>query len=147
MDLQRQQSSFRQQLEYSTSRYIGRDGEDVSLICLKKLSNRSTALNTFLNPHQQKYEHDTASEQIAIMIETAISIAFWLSSCFTVLIIALPSQYVPRRAEKGKDNNGKEKVTVQILVLGDIGRSPRMQYHALSIARHGGQVDIIGYQG
>ncbi|KAH6685725.1 family 33 glycosyltransferase [Plectosphaerella plurivora] len=33
----------------------------------------------------------------------------------------------------------------QILVLGDIGRSPRMQYHALSIAKHGGHVDIIGY--
>lgn len=81
------------------------------------------------------------------MIETAISVAFWLSSCLTVLILALPSQYIPRRVEEGKSDNGKEKVTVQILVLGDIGRSPRMQYHALSIARHGGQVDIIGYQG
>lgn len=81
------------------------------------------------------------------MIETAISIAFWLSSCLTVLILALPSQYIPRRAKEGKGDDDKEKVTVQILVLGDIGRSPRMQYHALSIARHGGQVDIIGYQG
>lgn len=80
------------------------------------------------------------------MIETAISIAFWLSSCLTVLILALPSQYIPRRAGKG-EISVKEKVIVQILVLGDIGRSPRMQYHALSIARHGGQVDIIGYQG
>jgi beta-1,4-mannosyltransferase len=84
---------------------------------------------------------------MAIMIETAISIAFWLSSCLTVLILALPSQYTPRRAKEGENTDGKEKVTVQILVLGDIGRSPRMQYHALSIARHGGQVDIIGYQG
>lgn len=41
----------------------------------------------------------------------------------------------------------KRRVTVQILVLGDIGRSPRMQYHALSIAKHGGLVDLIGYQG
>lgn len=81
------------------------------------------------------------------MIEAALSIAFWLSSCLTVLILALPSQYIPQRAKEEKIDNGKEKVTVQILVLGDIGRSPRMQYHALSIARHGGQVDIIGYQG
>jgi len=33
----------------------------------------------------------------------------------------------------------------QILVLGDIGRSPRMQYHALSIVEHGGRVDVVGY--
>ena len=31
------------------------------------------------------------------------------------------------------------------MVWGDNGRTPRMQYHALSIARHGGQVDLIGY--
>lgn len=40
-----------------------------------------------------------------------------------------------------------EPASVQIVVLGDIGRSPRMQYHALSIAKHGGNVSIIGYPG
>ncbi|OKL62905.1 hypothetical protein UA08_01193 [Talaromyces atroroseus] len=78
------------------------------------------------------------------MIEQAISIAFWLSSLLTVIIVALPSQYIPQSA---RGDNRKEKVTAQILVLGDIGRSPRMQYHALSIARHGGHVEIIGYHG
>ena len=34
----------------------------------------------------------------------------------------------------------------QVIVLGDIGRSPRMQYHALSLAKHGCTVDLIGYQ-
>ena len=34
-----------------------------------------------------------------------------------------------------------------IVVLGDIGRSPRMQYHALSLAKEGFEVDIIGYAG
>jgi beta-1,4-mannosyltransferase len=38
-------------------------------------------------------------------------------------------------------------VSVHILVLGDIGRSPRMTYHALSIAKHGGKVNLIGYLG
>ena len=38
-------------------------------------------------------------------------------------------------------------VSAQVLVLGDIGRSPRMTYHALSIARHGGKVKLIGYLG
>lgn len=40
-----------------------------------------------------------------------------------------------------------KKRSVQIVVLGDIGRSPRMQYHALSILQHGGSVDFVGYLG
>jgi beta-1,4-mannosyltransferase len=50
---------------------------------------------------------------------------------------------------KYKDSNGRYKVdtSVQIVVLGDIGRSPRMQYHALSLAKHGALVSIIGYAG
>lgn len=42
---------------------------------------------------------------------------------------------------------GKRRTRVQVLVLGDIGRSPRMQYHALSIAKNGGLVDLFGYLG
>ncbi|KAK3390078.1 glycosyl transferases group 1-domain-containing protein [Podospora didyma] len=38
-----------------------------------------------------------------------------------------------------------ENVEVHIVVLGDIGRSPRMTYHALSIAKNGGKVKLIGY--
>jgi len=34
-----------------------------------------------------------------------------------------------------------------VVVLGDIGRSPRMCYHALSLAESGYEVDIIGYSG
>ena len=37
--------------------------------------------------------------------------------------------------------------TVAVLVLGDVGRSPRMQYHALSLASLGHQVLLIGYRG
>jgi beta-1,4-mannosyltransferase len=36
---------------------------------------------------------------------------------------------------------------VCILVLGDIGHSPRMQYHALSCAAHNYDVDLVGYGG
>lgn len=75
------------------------------------------------------------------MIETLITVAFCLSTTLTVLILLLPSQYEPSLAGQNT------KVTVQILVLGDVGRSPRMQYHALSIARNGGQVVLIGYIG
>lgn len=82
------------------------------------------------------------------MIETLISTAFCLSSALTVLILLLPSQYDPEQAGAAKSSDRKKrKTSVQILVLGDIGRSPRMQYHALSIAKHGGEVVIIGYRG
>lgn len=79
------------------------------------------------------------------MIDSLITIAFVLSSALTAVILLLPSQYVPPQSSTGQAE--KEKPTVQILVLGDIGRSPRMQYHALSIARKGGKVVIIGYKG
>ncbi|XP_021935036.1 chitobiosyldiphosphodolichol beta-mannosyltransferase isoform X2 [Zootermopsis nevadensis] len=36
---------------------------------------------------------------------------------------------------------------VCVVVLGDFGRSPRMQYHSLSFAREGYDVDIVGYGG
>lgn len=36
---------------------------------------------------------------------------------------------------------------VCVLVLGDIGRSPRMQYHALSLSKHGYQVTFVGFLG
>ena len=37
--------------------------------------------------------------------------------------------------------------SVAILVLGDIGRSPRMMYHAQSFAELGFMTDLIGYGG
>lgn len=37
--------------------------------------------------------------------------------------------------------------SVAILVLGDIGRSPRMMYHAESFATNGFQTFIVGYSG
>ena len=54
-----------------------------------------------------------------------------------VLIVAIS-------ARKGKPLADPKKF--QVVVLGDIGRSPRMQYHAISLAKHGGIVDLIGYK-
>jgi len=72
----------------------------------------------------------------------------WMVSGFTLVTITMllvPTPYGRRGDMLG--GNGKPVTRVQVLVLGDIGRSPRMQYHALSIAKHGGQVDLIGYKG
>ena len=41
----------------------------------------------------------------------------------------------------------REKNSICIVVLGDIGRSPRMQYHAISFAREEFSVQLIGYPG
>jgi beta-1,4-mannosyltransferase len=60
----------------------------------------------------------------------------WLLSGLAGLI---PTRYQP--AEKPEDDH------IQVLVVGDVGRSPRMQYHAMSVAKHGRQVDIVGYKG
>src|SRR5918994_5133313 len=34
-----------------------------------------------------------------------------------------------------------------VVVLGDLGRSPRMQYHALALAVNEGEVDLVGLEG
>src|SRR5512140_123049 len=34
-----------------------------------------------------------------------------------------------------------------VVVLGDLGRSPRMQYHAHALAASGVDVDFVGYEG
>jgi beta-1,4-mannosyltransferase len=41
----------------------------------------------------------------------------------------------------------KQTKSVCIVVLGDIGRSPRMQYHAISFIKEGYSVEIVGYPG
>lgn len=52
---------------------------------------------------------------------------------------AVPTRYVS--AASPEDEH------IQILVVGDIGRSPRMQYHGISVAKHGKHVDLVGYKG
>jgi hypothetical protein len=69
--------------------------------------------------------------------EMWLTLLLLLSSTFTTILLLLP------KPAKTLD----VRCTVQIVVLGDIGRSPRMQYHALSLAKHGGIVQLIGYAG
>ena len=82
------------------------------------------------------------------------------STAFTIFLLLLPSRrsalpLPPQSAtaeaqvhdEQVQDPKAQQDILVQVVVLGDIGRSPRMQYHALSIAKNGGIVDFIGYLG
>jgi len=86
------------------------------------------------------------------MFELLLALAVLASTTFTIILLWLPTRYTrhspPRTDEKHPGTPKHEpKISVQVLVLGDVGRSPRMQYHAMSIAKHGGRVDIIGYNG
>lgn len=69
---------------------------------------------------------------------------------FVTFVFAFPPSRYNKKVKYGGSSAEGESLnttSAQILVLGDIGRSPRMQYHAMSIAKHGGSVQIIGYQG
>lgn len=68
-----------------------------------------------------------------------LGVLLLISTSFTVFLLTLPDRYL-----QGSESNDD---SVQIVVLGDIGRSPRMQYHALSITKHGGKVRLVGYVG
>jgi hypothetical protein len=71
-----------------------------------------------------------------LILVCLLGLGAWIS-----YLIFGPTQYDGPLAGSGGD------VSVHVLVLGDIGRSPRMTYHALSIAKHGGKVNLIGYLG
>ncbi|CAO2652241.1 Nn.00g005240.m01.CDS01 [Neocucurbitaria sp. VM-36] len=110
------------------------------------------------------FEEYIATEKFSNGFSLILSVILALSTFFTILLVTLPSQYDPYQDkplkfvdEEGKEikmktRDGKDPLrwrqgrTVQVVVLGDIGRSPRMQYHALSIAKHGGRVFLVGYQ-
>jgi len=42
---------------------------------------------------------------------------------------------------------GSQPMRTAVVVLGDLGRSPRMQYHALAAAVNGAEVDLVGLEG
>ncbi|CAL8275205.1 unnamed protein product [Lota lota] len=82
---------------------------------------------------------------------TACLAVFYLSSGFTTChLVSLSAlavcvfvfcRYLRWRSA------GPSEERVCVVVLGDIGRSPRMQYHALSLSKHGYQVDFVGFLG
>ena len=86
------------------------------------------------------------------MLQAFLTVVAIISIIFASVLLSIPSQYEGKHRKLGlfpssSENESTSRVDVQILVLGDIGRSPRMQYHATSIAKHGGRVQLVGYCG
>jgi beta-1,4-mannosyltransferase len=104
-------------------------------------------------------------EGFARNFHAALTVFVVVFLLLTVFLLTLRPQYNPYkdrpplaasedskvRKQGGKgvkaNVNWKPGRTVHVVVLGDIGRSPRIQYHAISIAKHGGRVYLFGYTG
>jgi hypothetical protein len=83
----------------------------------------------------------TVMKRSDLVLYGVYAFVFLWSALFLSIIFLLPSRY------KEEDDKNEELPRYQILVIGDIGRSPRMQYHAISMGKHGAPVDLIGYLG
>jgi hypothetical protein len=71
------------------------------------------------------------------MLTQLLILTILLLPSLTLLIYHLRHHHRPRTARK----------TAVVLVLGDVGRSPRMMYHAQSLVREGYGVTLVGYEG
>ncbi|XP_040829315.1 chitobiosyldiphosphodolichol beta-mannosyltransferase isoform X1 [Ochotona curzoniae] len=68
--------------------------------------------------------------------------ASWVLLLELCLLLALPLLLLGGWKRWRRGNAARHVVVV---VLGDVGRSPRMQYHALSLAKHGFSVTLLGF--
>lgn len=73
---------------------------------------------------------------------TAKMAASWVLLLELCLLLALPLLLLGGWKRWRRGNAARHVVVV---VLGDVGRSPRMQYHALSLAKHGFSVTLLGF--
>lgn len=83
-----------------------------------------------VNAHWKHHSRST-------MLEIIFAVLFLSAVIFALLGLTVSSVW-HKQAGEG---------LVQVIVLGDAGRSPRMQYHSLSLVKNDFNVDLIGYGG
>lgn len=71
---------------------------------------------------------------------------WWVIGGAAVALAAPPLLFAAAFTSRVKTKPNRHR-TVTLLVLGDIGRSPRMMYHAESFARSGWDTFVVGYGG
>ena len=70
-----------------------------------------------------------------------LSLLFFIS----VVVCGILSALLILASVRWREQTGEG--IIQVVVLGDVGRSPRMQYHCLSLVQLNYKVDVIGYGG
>lgn len=101
--------------------------------------------------------HPSSSSSLSrifiIVLSTMPSFLLYILAALALLLFLLTLYLLPGDAYGEDDVRvfAEEKIRARnravIVVLGDIGRSPRMQNHALSLARRNVEVDLVGYCG
>lgn len=74
------------------------------------------------------------------MVES-LSILFF----FSVVLCGILTALLVLASVFWRDQTGEG--IIQVVVLGDVGRSPRMQYHCLSLVQLNYTVEVVGYGG
>ncbi|XP_060882633.1 chitobiosyldiphosphodolichol beta-mannosyltransferase [Labrus mixtus] len=90
----------------------------------------------------------TAFLTVFMLVSSVLTACFLSGSDVTCPVVSLTVVTVLvllwlRGLRRGRDAETDRRVCV--LVLGDIGRSPRMQYHSLSLSKHGFNVTFVGF--
>lgn len=70
-----------------------------------------------------------------------LAVALGLGAVVAVILAGL------RRHRAESSPCGTPTRAIAVIVLGDFGRSPRMQHHALSLAQHGRSVHVVAHSG
>ncbi|KAM9471312.1 chitobiosyldiphosphodolichol beta-mannosyltransferase isoform 1-T1 [Salvelinus alpinus] len=84
------------------------------------------------------------------LIGFALLAGFYLTTLnvlWTLVSVTVTAVLVTQLLRKLRRRDALTERRVCVLVLGDIGRSPRMQYHALSLSKHGYSVTFVGFPG
>lgn len=91
------------------------------------------------------------SDYLLFFTVFALIVAMFYAASLTVswsavLLIGLIGIVLLLLRRMRQRNTGTNR-RVCVLVLGDIGRSPRMRYHSLSLSKHGFNVTFVGFVG
>ena len=84
---------------------------------------------------------------IAVPLLVVLLAGFWFKQLSVAITIVVASVLVGIVSILRRLRGESKQRSACVLVLGDFGRSPRMQYHTLSLATHYDHVDVVAYLG
>lgn len=108
-------------------------------------NNPNKPTNPYIDRHQTKMEHVEKLKDLNrenLQYDKSNSIAIIIGLAFMVLF-----RFIGYLATKPPKVSAVGKQGFCLVVLGDIGHSPRMLLHARSALAAGYKVDVIGYKG